>query len=201
MRELEKNQDKSGKGARPADRQAVEQCLVGRRTINRFIQRPVAQELLLEAIECARWAPNHLLSEPWYFYILGEQAVAATIESIYTLTKEKKGEEMGQRKVRRAQKIPAWVVVTCQRSSDVIRQREDYAATSCAIHNFSLSLWTRGIGMKWCTGALVEDQRYYARLGIDYDQELMVGILRIGYPQIIPRQRRKNVDEISMLLD
>ena len=44
-----------------------------RRTINLFEAEPVGQQPLLDAIELARWAPNHRLTEPWRFYLLGPQ--------------------------------------------------------------------------------------------------------------------------------
>ena len=41
--------------------------LSGRRTIDQFLQTPIPENLVLEAIELATWAPNHYVSEPWSF--------------------------------------------------------------------------------------------------------------------------------------
>ncbi len=38
--------------------------LRGRRTIDQYLNTRVPQELVLEAIELATWAPNHYLTEP-----------------------------------------------------------------------------------------------------------------------------------------
>lgn len=174
--------------------------LRNRRTIGRFVDREVSPNLIDAAIEVARWAPNHRLTEPWYFYRLGPQAVEATIERVGELGARGRTPEMGRRKAKRAEGVPEWVVVTSRTNNDPIVEREDYAATSCAIHNFSLYLWQEGIGMKWCTGALSEDQIYYDRLGINRDDETIVGILRIGYPVNLPSQQRKDVHEITTQL-
>mgnify|MGYP001824628013 FL=1 len=39
----------------------------GRRTINLYLQTPVPEELVRDAIEAATRAPNHHVTEPWRF--------------------------------------------------------------------------------------------------------------------------------------
>ena len=46
--------------------------LRGRRSIDLFEPEPIGSGVLHEAIEVARWAPNHRLTEPWRFYVVGE---------------------------------------------------------------------------------------------------------------------------------
>ncbi len=177
------------------------QLLRGRRTLSRFSSKPVDPELILAAIDVARWAPNHHMTEPWHFYVLGPEAIQTTIECVRLRATEAKGEEMGRRKALRAEKVPSWVVVTSRRSDDLIEQREDYAATSCAIHNMSLYLWQAGVGMKWCTGSMANTPDYANALGIDTESEFIAGILRIGYPVNTPIQKRKPIGEIATLLE
>ena len=38
-----------------------------RRTVKLFLQQPISRQLILDAIEVARWAPNQPLTEPWHF--------------------------------------------------------------------------------------------------------------------------------------
>ncbi len=63
----------------PADNgdvlQIVAEHIRGRRTIKLFHDRPVSRELILDAIEAARWAPSHHVTEPWHFYLLGPETV------------------------------------------------------------------------------------------------------------------------------
>ena len=44
-----------------------------RRTTHLFLKQKVSRQLVLDAIELARWAPNHHLTEPWHFYLLGDE--------------------------------------------------------------------------------------------------------------------------------
>src|SRR5437763_14355185 len=55
----------------------VEEAIRSRRTHKAFAREPVPRELLDELLELARWAPNHHLTNPWRFRVLGPDALAA----------------------------------------------------------------------------------------------------------------------------
>lgn len=168
-----------------------------RRTTNQFLKTPVSRELILQAIEIARWAPNHHLTEPWHFYVLGAVKKAAAVELTRTVVTELKGEKKGDFKAQSAAKIPGWLVVTCSLSDDELLQKEDYASCCCAIQNLALYLSEAGVATKWATGPITRDQRIYELLGADSEAEQVVGIVWYGYPKILPTQSRKSVEEIS----
>jgi nitroreductase len=167
-----------------------------RRSTNMFLKQEVSRDLLLEAIELARWAPNHHLTEPWHFYLLGDEKKAASAELIRTIVTENKTAEMGEHKFKSATAIPGWLVVTCQKSDDELRGREDYAACCCAVQNILLYLSEAGVASKWTTGLITRDQRFFELLGIDADTEYVVALIWYGYPKILPTQSRKDVAEI-----
>ena len=54
----------------------VEAGIRTRRTHKRFGADPVPREVLAELLELARWAPNHHLTEPWRFRVLGPESLA-----------------------------------------------------------------------------------------------------------------------------
>lgn len=172
--------------------------LISRRTVNFFRPEPVPRELLLDAVEVARWAPNHKLTEPWHFYLLGEE----TIEQVRQLIVEIKaaGENEKNRAGIRArlEAIPNWFAVTCSVSPDnPVRQQEDYAACACAVQNLSLYLWQAGIGIKWTSGKVIRDDRFYRLLDINRDEEIVTGLFWCGYPAHDPTpQKRRSPNEI-----
>ena len=172
-----------------------------RRTVKMFLQQPVSRKLVLDAIEVARWAPNHHLTEPWHFYLLGADAIAKSVELTRVVVTERKGEKIGDFKAKDAATRPCWLVVTCRKSDDELTEREDYASVCCAIQNFSLYLSEAGVEMKWSTGPITRDRRFYELLGIDANAELIVGLMWYGYPKITPTQQRKPVREIVTELD
>lgn len=175
---------------------AVSACLRGRRTVALFDDRPVDEKIVLEAIDHARWAPNHRVTQPWHFYLLGEAARAATVDLVRVVTTERSDAANGKRKAQRWRTIPGLMVVTCEASADPLLQLEDYAACCCAVQNMALYLWQSGVGMKWTSGPIIRDARYYAALGIDAAERTIVGLMFYGYPRTVPEQRRRSVKRI-----
>lgn len=171
-----------------------------RRTIHEFREEPAPRELALKAIDLARWAPNHHLTEPWRFYLLGPETAEAVARLNAELVAEREGAEAGAAKYERWRRIPGWLAVTCERSGDPLRSREDYAACCCAIHNLSLYLWSEGVGVKWTTGAVTRDPRFYDLAWIDPEAETVVGLVWYGYAAEVPNPARRPAGEVSVTL-
>jgi nitroreductase len=172
----------------------------GRRSIDLFQPGPVGTLELYEAIEVARWAPNHRLTQPWRFYVIGTQTRAAIIELAAEIDAAAKGEKAGAARRARLQGIPAFFVLTSRRSEDTLLDREDYAACCCAAQNLMLYLWRRGIGVKWTSGGITRNARFYELLGVDAAHEIVVGFFWYGLPKVIPEQQRRAVAEIVIEL-
>lgn len=166
-----------------------------RRTINRFLPERPPHRVVLDALDLGRWAPNHHLTEPWHFYLLGPETRAAIIELNTAMITDRKGEAAAREKRARWEAMPGWLLVTCDRSADPLREREDYAACCCAIQNISLYLWSRGIGMKWSTGAITRDPAFYDVAWIDPELETVVGLFWYGYPDEKPDAHRNALTE------
>jgi len=168
----------------------------GRRTINFYLQKPVPQQLIRDAIEAATWAPNHHVTEPWSFYLLGKEAIGACVDLVRTIVTDKKDAKAGEFKAKNWAEKPGWLVVTCRKSADELMQTEDYAACCTAIQSLMLYLWKAGVGSKWTTGDITRDPRFFEIVGIDDDQEFVVSMLWYGYPKVTPTQSRKNLDDV-----
>lgn len=168
-----------------------------RRTINLFLKQPVSRQVILDAIEVARWAPNHHVTEPWHFYVLGENAIAGAVELTRVVVTERKGEKKGDFKAEAAAERPGWLVVTCRRSEDKLLEQEDYASCCCAIQNLMLYLSEAGLASKWATGPIIRDARFFDLLGADAGSEFVVGLIFYGYPKITPQQTRRDVADIT----
>jgi nitroreductase len=170
--------------------------LRGRRSIDLFAPDEVGVETLLAAIEVARWAPNHRLTEPWHFYVLGRATMRAVVDLAVELEIAAKGERAGPLRRARLEAVPGMFVLTSTRSEDALIERENYAACCCAAQNLMLYLWLQGIGIKWTTGGITRQQRLYDLLGIDSAKESLVGLFWYGVPKVIPAQKRRPVEEI-----
>tara|TARA_B110000495_G_scaffold102574_1_gene88628 strand:+ start:2028 stop:2609 length:582 start_codon:yes stop_codon:yes gene_type:complete len=173
------------------------ETLRGRRTIELFLQKKVPEELVNEAIEVAIWAPNHHVTEPWHFYRLGEETKQQCLDLCSDIVTAKKGDKAAEFKRRSWSEKPNWMVVTCKRSSNESSQLEDYAACCAAVQNLTLYLWKAGIGSKWTSGDIIRDPRFFEIVGINTDEEFVVGLIWYGYPKMTPMQSRKNREDVS----
>ena len=173
------------------------EILRGRRTIELFLQTPVPEELIFEAIETATWVPNHHVTEPWRFYLLGKETQERCLDLCWDIVASKKNEKAADFKRERWSQKPGWLVVTCQRSEDELLQRENFAACSAAVHALMLYLWKAGVGSKWTTGPITRDSRFFDIIGVDESEAFVVGLIWYGYPKLTPVQSRKELSEVS----
>jgi len=171
------------------------EVLRGRRTIELFLQTEVPRSLVNEAVEAATWAPNHHVTEPWHFYVLGGETKERCLDLCRDIVTTKSGDKAGDFKRQSWSEKPGWLVVTCQRSDDESLQKEDYAACCAAVQNLILYLWKAGVGSKWTTGDITRDSRFFDIIGIDEKQAFVVGLIWYGYPKMTPMQSRKDISE------
>ena len=175
-----------------------------RRSIHRFKTDPVPKDDLEAVLSFGVWAPNHHLTEPWRFTVLGPEAKEKLAQRYRELAIEKvKGpvDEENRSKIGKAgydkfHSQPAIVAVSTLRGDDVQQVREDYAATCCAVQNIQLAAWSKGIGVKWSTGPITMEEGTYKLLGIDSDGEDIIGFLYMGYPSETPKSKRGPVAEV-----
>ncbi len=151
--------------------------------------------VVLDALESARWAPNHHLTEPWTFYVLDRERIARLGE-LWAEVQARKGAKLEkvERKRREWGESRGVVILTCNSApdADATVRKEDYAACCCAAQNFMLHLWAEGLGSKWSTGAVWEHEDFWRLLGHDGSPECneVVGIFFYGVPERVAGGRR-----------
>jgi len=186
----------------------LRQLLLSRRTVNSFDSKlPTGWEgAVKSAVHAATYAPNHKMTEPWRFHLLGPQAIRRVCELNAEIVSSTKGPEAGAKKLKRWLAMPGWLVVTCVRSnSDGAGSmenpngiaREDYAACCCAVQNLCLSLHADGIGTKWTTGAVNFDPRFGEAVGLP-SNEYVIGTIWFGQAEKQPRAplKKLSVDDV-----
>lgn len=182
----------------------IYEAILTRRSIVKFKPEPMDQETLFRVLSTGIWAPNHHLTEPWRFTVLGKETQAQLSIRYGELRMDKAPPEATLRRerlredgIRKFLDIPTLIAVSTVQEGDEKRRLEDYAATCCAIQNIQLAAWAEGIGMKWSTGALIHDPLTFELLGLDPDREMIVGFLYTGYPAEIPNVgRRKSPEQV-----
>ncbi|CAB9521466.1 Nitroreductase [Seminavis robusta] len=195
----------------PSPSSQIHELLLSRRTINSFeAELPSYWEMkLTAAVEAATFAPNHKLTEPWRFHLLGNEAIQRVCELNAELVSSSKGPAAGAKKLERWLAMPGWLVVTQLVSDDndndnsydnpMSMAREDYAACCCAVQNLSLSLHANGMGTKWTTGPVNFDPRFAEAVGLP-ENERVVGTIWFGKPVSVPSAPRKKLSLDNVLI-
>ena len=100
----------------------VEEAIRSRRTHKAFRPEPVDREVLDELFDLARWAPNHHLTNPWRFRVLGPRAL------------ERLKGAAGPEAAPKLDRAPTLVVCSAALSGEPVQDEEDLHATACAAY-------------------------------------------------------------------
>ena len=173
----------------------VEQVIKTRRTIKRFLQQPVPRQLLTSLLDTAVYAPNHKLTEPWRFYILDGESRTQVGEIAASISRAKakpqarpEDVEFGASQVLKTwAEVPLLLYVTTIPDAQPDLNEENYGAVCCAIQNFMLLAHAAGLATSWSSGAVAQSPELRRFVGAQ-DNEHMVGLIRVGYPDLQAQQ-------------
>jgi nitroreductase len=148
-----------------------------RRTHKAYGAEPVAREVLDELFELARWAPNHNLTNPWRFRVLGPESLARLKEAA------------GPESASKLDRAPTLIVASAQQCGDPIQDEEDLCAAACAVYAVLLAAHARGLAGYWRTPAVLRTPEGRAAIDIPADERVL-GLIHLGPP----RQEREAPD-------
>jgi nitroreductase len=159
----------------------VETAIRTRRTHKAFGREPVPAHVIDELLELARWAPNHHLTNPWRFRVIGPGALAALKRAA------------GPEAATKLDRAPTLIAVTSLRSEDPVTDEENLCATACATYIVLLAAHARGLASYWRTPDALRTSAGRAALGI-CDEERFVALIHLGGP----RQDREPPDRAPL---
>ena len=180
------------------------QAIHTRRTVHAWLETTLDDTTVDRLLAAAHQAPCHKKTWPWRFIVVGPETREKLVPIGARLAAAKAGIEPGP-KVERAVRAKvvhpgALVAVVLKRSSDAMRDRENYAATACAIQNLMLAATDAGLGSKWGTGGLTRHPDTLALLGVHPDEEESVGFVFVGTAARTPEvERPPHADHITRL--
>ncbi|HKB50687.1 MAG TPA: nitroreductase [Solirubrobacterales bacterium] len=167
----------------------VETAIRTRRTHKAFGPEALSREQIEELLELARWAPNHNLTAPWRFRVIGPGALERL--------KDAAGAE-GAAKLDRA---PTLIVVSCALGDDPVQNEEDLHATAVASYIVLLAAHARGLAGYWRTPGLLRSAEGRSAIGLP-DSERFVGLLHLGWRrQEKEPPQRPPVEQTTTFLD
>lgn len=167
----------------------VEEAIRTRRTHKAYGREPVGRELLDELFELARWAPNHHLTNPWRFRVIGRAALARLKEAA------------GPEAAAKLERAPTLVVCSCALSGDELADEEDLHATAVAAYIVLLGAHARGLVGYWRTPGVLRTAQGQEAVGLG-DGERFVALLYLGHPiQEKPAPEREPTESVVTYLD
>jgi nitroreductase len=147
----------------------AETAIRTRRTHKAYKPERVPRETLAELLELARWAPNHHLTNPWRFRVLGPRAL------------ERLKRAAGPEAASKLERAPTLVVCSCALSGDPVQDEEDLHATACAAYIVLLAAHARGLAGYWRTPDVLRTEE--GRRAVELpDDERFVSLIHLGWP-------------------
>lgn len=181
-------------------------AIARRRSIKEFAPRPIGRDELEPLLDAATLAPNHRMTQPWRFYVLGPTARRAYGVALGG-RKAKKVEDpdAAQLVIERVaaghEALPAMIAFAITQDDNPEIREEDYAAAMMAVQNFSLAAVAAGLGTHIKSGAVMDDPAARAAVGVA-ENERIVSIVNVGEPLSVPAPKdRSAASELTIWTD
>jgi nitroreductase len=169
------------------------EAIEARRSIKEFTDRQITREEIERLIEAAVRAPNHRLTNPWRYYVLGPEARrgygrALGVRKAKRVEDPEAAEQVVQKVEEKHASLPAMLAVSVVLDDNPEIREEDYAATFMAIQNFALAAVAAGLGTHLKTGAVMEDPSARGAVGVP-EGERIVATIELGEPAGAPEAK------------
>ena len=148
----------------------VETAIRTRRTHKAFGPEPLERSEVEALLELARWAPNHNLTAPWRFRVVGPEAL------------EQLKAAAGPESAPKLDRAPTLIVASAVLGGDPVQDEEDLHATAVASYIVLLAAHARGLAGYWRTPAVLRGEEGRVAVGLA-DGERFVGLLHLGRPR------------------
>ena len=176
-----------------------------RRSIRQFTDRPVTREEIESLLALAVLAPNHHLTQPWRFHVLGPEAryafgLALGNRKARKIEDPEKGRAVREKVAAEHRALPAMLAIALVEQENPETREEDYAAAMMAVQNIALAAVEMGLGTHIKTGAVMADPAARAAAGVP-DGERIVAVVNVGEPAEVPPARPRELEAFVSWLD
>lgn len=162
----------------------------------------VPDEIILQMLENANWAPTHKFTEPWRFVIFsgeGLKQLAYFQSECYKQVTQVDGTFREDKYLSLQQKPleSSHIIAVGMKRDEAKRlpEWEELGAVFCAIENMYLTATAYGVGCYLSTGGITNFEEAKSFFGLGPDDKLC-GFLHVGMPKgNVPDSRRKPLSE------
>ena len=181
-------------------------CINTRRSTKTFTDRPVSREEIEQLLGTVCQAPNHRMTEPWRFYVLGPRARRAYGEALghrkaTRIEDAVAGKAVIEKVAQTHESLPAMVAIAVTLDENPEIREENFAAAYMGIQNLSLVAHSVRLGTHIKTGAIMDDPAARSAVGLP-EGERIVATITIGEPDGSPDgQARRSAAELTTWLE
>lgn len=173
----------------------VFEAIHARRSPRSFTSRQPGRAEIERLLQVAVLAPNHRMTQPWAFFVLGPEAKRAYAELRGELKSQKVEDpevraQVRDKVVRDVTSVPVLIGVAVRQDEDPMTREEDYAATFMGIQNLLLAAAGMGLGGYIHTGRILDRPTLREALGVPDDHRL-VAVLDVGEPAEVPQEKAR----------
>jgi len=138
-----------------------------RRSIRKFTDEPVSDDIIYRVIESGTWAPSGMNNQPWRFAVIRDNALKAEISGLTHYSKIVKGANV-------------LIAVFLDNSLSYDRTKDTQAIGAC-IQNMLLYIHSIGLGAVWLGEILKSKDRLIELVEGPKECELMA-VIALGHP-------------------
>ncbi len=170
------------------------EAIKSRRTVRRYLHKPVPEESINMVLEAAHWAPSPANLQPWQFIVVKDEMVRKQIQELVeenrklTIEMQKEPFKTGFSKYETAWICGAPVhIVVCAdpgKTGPHVGGGETYKyAAGAAVQNLMLAAYALGLGTCWLS--MFDKSKLRKILEIPEEIDI-IGVITLGYPEKVP---------------
>lgn len=173
----------------------IPHLIEGRRSVKKFTSRAVTRAEIETLLDAAVLAPNHRLTNPWRFYVLGPDAryaygLALGERKARKLTDAEAAATLRETVAAEHRQLPCMIVVAVVQNENPEIREEDYAAVMMAVENIALTAIALGLATHIKTGGVMGDAAARRAAGVA-EGERIVAIVNVGEPAELPPAKKR----------
>jgi nitroreductase len=152
----------------------------------------VDDEIIMQMLENATWAPTHKLTQPWRFIVYTGQGLKALAQTQADVYKEVAGRDGSFRddkyqSLLTKPLLSSHIIVVFMKRDEKksVPEIEELGAVFCAVENMYLTASAYNVGCYLSTGGITHFREASEVFGFGPDDRL-IGFLHVGIPKQLP---------------
>lgn len=153
------------------------ECIFKRRSVRKFKQDKVDDEIIQKLLECAMAGPSAVNKRPWEFYVIKSEEKLERIKKTSLFSKFN---------------APLAIIVAGNTLRSLSIKKNDFWIQDCsaAIENILLAATSLGLGTVWCGIYPMDGAVKRVQKELDIPKHIIpLGLVYIGYPDQFPEPR------------